>query len=69
MLMCKCVTPLVCTLMYSIACVNEDRHKREKEKGDQRRRECVRQYRRVCVCFSSAIYLSFAVQAPHTLML
>lgn len=25
--------------------------------------------RRVCVCFSSAIYVSFAVQAPHTLLL
>lgn len=56
MLMCKCVTPLVCTLMSSIALrVNEDLHTCEKEKGDQRRRESCILYNSVstvqtCVC-------------------
>lgn len=59
MLMCKCVTPLVCTLMSSIACVNEDLHKREKEKGDQRRREsCIQQ----CVYSTDVCVFAFPVQ-------
>lgn len=60
-------------VQYCIACKRRPayvwkRERRPEEEGVVYTTVCL-PYRRVCVCFSSAIYLSFAVQAPHTLLL